>query len=566
MASWGVTTTGFITPSYQEVLDEIEVQLRREPPDGFGPELDFSFGSPIYQMASVWAEMLSNKGLAGSQITALWPKLRSAFFNTFRDFAEDISLDYVGQYRDAPRRDDKKATGFIIFEGTAGDNVPLGAQVAKTSDVTKIVQTTKALDIGAGGEVAIPVEAVATGAGHNAAAYTYSTVLGNLGSVTASNKNAQDTFIVGSGSPDGYVTLTNDSGTANYFNLTVSDLLYFVNLEAVRFWVRNPSSSKRAYYTQWIFIDPATGDVIEQAAVEFFELDGGEAKEHESLSLSTDLSGYTNVRAVLINHTNSDGDLEVGYKTVVSGGGLYLNGVQQATKDLFSEWDTIIDGEIGNGQDQENGKDYRERLKKILFNAAGGTPNGLFSKLFMLDGVLGVKIYPNSADAERTVVSGVVVPAKTFATYVDGGDRDEIGLAIAKSGNGLQSRGDVTVNVTLDSGVEPIQFSYAERVRPVIKVKLTRTGSFPDGDGNTQVKDEIIKYLSGFDSKGAKKTGLDIGEDISHGHVVDAVLNVPGIRFAEVLIGATSSTLIEHDFPILGHQRAWGDSTKIQVI
>lgn len=135
------------------------------------------------------------------------------------------------------------------------------------------------------------------------------------------------------------------------------------------------------------------------------------------------------------------------------------------------------------------------------------------------------------------------VPPKGFRVFVSGGNADDIAQAIHDiKPVGILEDGLVTgqaENILGDTLT--VRFDRPEEVDVVVKVTVRKTASFV-GDADT-IRDAIVAYVGGKDTKGATQEGLGVADELVRLGIAEAILDdVPGAFDLSVLqLGRKSS-------------------------
>lgn len=567
MVDKGVTTTGFGTALFDGLYEQsaaLWYQLTGKRLREFKPEDDLIRSVLI---------LLSNEDISDPGVTrdpALWQVLSQVFYASYLGHARNRSLDFVGRYRDRKRYGGTKSTGYLTFTSEEpGVAIPLGLQLKKPSDETIVFKTTQAGVTPVGLSVVLPVQAAAVGDEYNTAAGAMAQEVENLlpDVVTVTNLDAAGTLELTDGDVDAWSSVNNTETQGFYQTVVAANIQYPMRVTDVSIQVHNPEETPQIWQLQLIAYDDDDGAELDRSTMRQVSLAGDEEDEFVFSNLFWDLSGHDNVRFAIINSQISDGPIEIGVSED-GDGGWHEGGEVVEDTDAVMVIESGIAGEISGGTDVETDEEYTARLRQVLHNAAGGTPNGLYSKLKMLPGMRGVRIIPNPDSVALDYGQGLTIPAHRMAVVVDGViDLDQVAQTIAETGCGWFSYGNIERDVILDNGEEnKVALFVAETQDIEVLVRLETKQTFPSSGGYDMVKDVIISYIGGATSSGQLRDGLNVGEPVSHAHLVAAVMRVPGIRFADVRLAISGQELAEADVFVGALKKAYTSLDLVSVV
>lgn len=144
MTTYGVTSTGFVVKSLQDIKTELEAEYRAK----LGASIDTSPESVLGQIIGIHAEREAE----------LWELGLAIWASQYPDSASDVSLDNVaaitGTLRDPPRRSTVTAT----WTGTAGTVIPAGRVVSVTGNAAARFRTIADATVEGDGNVAVAME------------------------------------------------------------------------------------------------------------------------------------------------------------------------------------------------------------------------------------------------------------------------------------------------------------------------------------------------------------------------------------------------------------------------
>jgi len=187
------------------------------------------------------------------------------------------------------------------------------------------------------------------------------------------------------------------------------------------------------------------------------------------------------------------------------------------------------------GRNKETDAELRERYIQSVAKGGASTVDSIRASLLDTEGVRAALVIVNNQNEE---VDGR--PAKSFESYVLGGEAEDIAQTILQTGAaGIQPYGQETETVEDDSGQDhAIGFTYATEVDIYVDVTVTTSEEYPE-DGNERMVTEIIKYIGGTDEDGQVYTGLSMGEDVIYTQIIKACYRVPGVEDVDVTIGTS---------------------------
>lgn len=173
MTDYGVIPTGFLSKTYNEVLESLMENARQI----FGYEMDLSTGTILGQKLRTNAV----------EITALWQALEGAYYSAFVSSAEGQSLDRVVALVGITRKAATAATGIVTFSvseaGTVDISIPAGSEVG-TSDESILFKTSEAGTLPAG-ETSVDVPVIAQDPGNegNVSSATIVSIISTLSGI-----------------------------------------------------------------------------------------------------------------------------------------------------------------------------------------------------------------------------------------------------------------------------------------------------------------------------------------------------------------------------------------------
>ena len=165
--NWGVQPQGYVRPSYDEILEVINADLRRT----LGQNIDLSSSSPLGQIAQVLTRIFL-QGYSDGEAAYDAAYIRSAV---------GVTLDKLAEIQQLSRNPATYATGSVIFSRStvAPQTYPIPAgTIVATADRSTTYATTAAgsIDAGATASATIPIIATDPGLAGNLAAGTINAI------------------------------------------------------------------------------------------------------------------------------------------------------------------------------------------------------------------------------------------------------------------------------------------------------------------------------------------------------------------------------------------------------
>jgi uncharacterized phage protein gp47/JayE len=215
------------------------------------------------------------------------------------------------------------------------------------------------------------------------------------------------------------------------------------------------------------------------------------------------------------------------------------------------------------GENQEDDDDLRERAKSELSDGMRGTALGVRNQLKKSDGVKSVSLFINDTDT----TDGDGRPSQHTEYVVEGGEDQSVGQTIFES----KAAGDGTIGGILGTRVEiqaeigngqthPVEFTRSTEIQVYVDMDLATTDEY---EGDTKVRDVIVRYLGGIISSGDEEDGdLLAGDDVIYTKVLSAVMSIDGVSDATNLaIGTAANPTGTSNIAIALSELATGDAT-----
>jgi len=185
------------------------------------------------------------------------------------------------------------------------------------------------------------------------------------------------------------------------------------------------------------------------------------------------------------------------------------------------------------GTERESNTQLRVKRATAVGRPGNNQVDSLLGELFSVEGVRRVKVYEN----DTNVTDSKGQPEHSIAAVVDGGDADDIALAIylKKNPGVLLHPAATPVVVEVTSPTYPTQkkditFSRPNYVDAVIVLEVTDDGTLPAGVDQKLI-DAIVEFGNGQlipADVGFKITGFDIGESVPYSTVYTPINKVLG--------------------------------------
>lgn len=185
------------------------------------------------------------------------------------------------------------------------------------------------------------------------------------------------------------------------------------------------------------------------------------------------------------------------------------------------------------GTERETNAQLRVKRATAVGRPGSNQVDSLLGELFSVEGVRRVKVYEN----DDNVADGNGLPAHSIAPVIDGGDADDVALAIylkKNPGVKLHAAGPpVVVDVTsptYPTNKKNITFSRPDYVDMTIVVEVTDDGTLP-ANVDELITDAIVEFGNGAlipADVGFKITGFDIGESVPYSTLFTPINQVIG--------------------------------------
>ena len=534
---FGYLRSGFVRKKLVEMRDQMYAKLWEAK-----PEIDLSDDSfPAILLQVVILEL-----------ALLWQAMEAVFYSRYVGTARGVALDHLGARLFLPRRPAAYARGTLEALGVAGTRLAQGTRL-RHADGTEF-ELTRERVIGPLGRTDIAVVARKPGPGGNKA------VKGSwrpiAGGVEVSGEPASHTFE------------TFEAEMANEWaevpvgerwdtrqKVLVEDLAFPLELDTVRFRVRNNTAQRSLYWVYCELTDPTTGDRLGDTQVRRIWLAAGEETVLTFSGQAWDVADRDEIAVAFVLGDGTTAPLEIAVNSSAPYiGGFRLAGELQPATDAWLEIVTVVRGGTRGGEDAEHDVMYSRRQHEAMARAAASIPEAIHSNLWALDDVRHVRVDYNPS----LVVDQRGVAPKAVRATVAGGRVRDIGLLLLTKcvAAGIATCGSETIGVPCPTQGQTIPVSFERPsevpVRVIVRLTLERGGAVP-GDLATKIKDAITSYIGGPMSSGAYAAGLPPAEDVSMSHIHAACVRFSGVLSARVRVGRAGGEEQDGDLAIKKH-------------
>lgn len=164
--AFGITQTGYIRPTFSDIIDQLRVSLQSN--ERFGANFAFDTNSNNYQFMAAIA----------LQIAGLEERIEQFWTNSNVTTSEGNPLDLNVKLIGLSRQQGVRSTGTVTFTGVSGTLIPSNFQVSTTDLITFTTDTT--VSIPAGGTIDVGVTASNIGTSGNVNASTITSIVSPL--------------------------------------------------------------------------------------------------------------------------------------------------------------------------------------------------------------------------------------------------------------------------------------------------------------------------------------------------------------------------------------------------
>lgn len=534
---FGYLGSGFVRKKLVQMRDDIYAKLWDEK-----PAIDLSDDSlPAILVQVVILEL-----------NLLWQSLEAVFYSRYVGTARGVGLDHLGQKLWLPRRPAAKAHGTLVATGNPGAVLSEGATLRHADGTVFLL--TRSRTIGASGDVDIEVKARDAGPQGNKAEGGTWRPLG--GTVTVSGDPATHTFetfedeII-----NGWAEIPTGERWDTRQKVNVTDLAYPLEIDVVRFRVKNATASKQLYWVYCELSDPNTGDRLGDTQIRRLWLDPDEETDLAFSGQAWDVADKTEIAVAFVLGHGTSAPLQIATNNSAPYiGGFRLAGELQPAIDAWLQIETRVQGRTQGGDTAEHDVMYSRRQMEAMAKAAASIPEAVHSNLWGVDDVRHVRV-----DYNPTLkIDGRGVSPKAIRATVAGGRVRDIAMVLLKKGAaaGIETCGSDLIGIPCPTGGQtmPIRFERPSEVPVTVEVMLTpeRGGAVPE-ELATKVRDAITHYIGGPMSSGTYAAGLPPAENVSASHIHAACVRFAGVSTARVRMSRPGTDLEEGDLAIKTH-------------
>lgn len=220
------------------------------------------------------------------------------------------------------------------------------------------------------------------------------------------------------------------------------------------------------------------------------------------------------------------------------------------------------------GTEIESDVVFRRRVLNSLATAGTATYDAIYSAILGAEGVTSCKVRYNNT----TSIDGDGIPPKAVNAIVLVPDTltEDIKNAVAQVLHENVALGIAThgANSGTATAIDGTTISYSFDVATATDIYATiaiTTDSTFQTDGNTQIKDALIRYVGGTDSNGITYTGLEMGETVVFYSMIAAVMGVTGVKGVTMTISDDGVTPVSTDIAIDSTKFARIQATNISI-
>jgi hypothetical protein len=286
------------------------------------------------------------------------------------------------------------------------------------------------------------------------------------------------------------------------------------------------------------------------------------------------VAGTVILAGKLVQSSPSGATWAIDNNVTIGGGGTVsatatctVNGATQANIGTITRivntvggWQTVTNPSVATpGTNKQNDSSLRLERAKSVSRPGNNQVDNMLGEIFSVAGVRRAVVLENDTDTDDFYGNGL--PANSIAPIVDGGDDDDIAIAIFRKKNPgvmLHAAGSpVIVEDVYDlypSNTKDITFSRPDYVDMIVVVEIQNDGSLP-GDAADRVEQAILKYSAGdlvAAECGFNVLGFDIGEDVPISRIytpINQVIGQFGNSYVTALtVNGSSSGQVAIDF------------------
>ena len=217
------------------------------------------------------------------------------------------------------------------------------------------------------------------------------------------------------------------------------------------------------------------------------------------------------------------------------------------------------------GRDRETDAEFKLRYENALAEGGVSTVPAMEASIFQFDDRIQSVRVEQIRDSTDGYGPEVTVFTPEIQNNVPDGE-DIIAQAVfASRAAGLESFGNVTGQAETEDGrIYHENFNYATEVTVEIDAALTVSDLYPD-DGDTRMKDSLVRFIGGVDTDDVSFPGLEIGDDVVHDQVKRRIMEIPGVVEADVNIGESGGSLSNTNISIETLEVAQTDLSEVTI-
>lgn len=502
------------------------------------------------------------------ELGRLWDALEHLYFCISPHTASGDALDLLVGEHGMVRQAAVKARHLVTFTAagaTTGVRIPKGTRVA-TEDGIQF--ETIEDEILSGRSVDAIVECLQYGPKGNVGGGAITRVISSLPASVRVTNTAHVARLATTVQPNIAWEVPPDSGYGYFQVVRVADIGHPRFLDAASFYLRNPVTNSQHIVLSLVVADHLSGRVLYPYPILEITFDPEEEKLVTFDGMALDLFRTERpeyIRLVLVNHSESDGPIEVlGNTTIPYVYGRWHNDyIEESTGCAIFQVVSMRPGTpIVYGRDAET--DAELRLRYLLEKARGGSshPEAIISRIWNVPRVEAVHLRYNRRDYDWDGMT-----PHSIELTVDGGDPLEVARTLFRAAPcGIELVGNVAVSVEdIHGQYHEVRFNRPQRVPVYVSVELLVTPAFSAADVDT-VKDAIIEAIGGMDTKGRLYRGAGIGGTVRVAQIVDNIMDIPGVYdVVDLKIGKTQPPSGSQNVEFNPAERPWADETTVTV-
>lgn len=216
------------------------------------------------------------------------------------------------------------------------------------------------------------------------------------------------------------------------------------------------------------------------------------------------------------------------------------------------------------GRDRETDAEFKLRYQNSLAAPGVSTPGAVQGSVFQHHpDIISVRVQEVRSADEMNFGVRVAVLAPEL-TGEDGDDIIAQGVFDARAA-GVESFGDESGTAEYPDGrTQTEHFDRAERVNIHVSAELSVANTFPD-DGIQRAKSNLIQFIGGEVEDGRQFPGLEIGDEVIYDQVKARIMQVRGVRKADVFIGTEADPDEQEDIDIGDLEAALTDADLLDL-